>query len=79
MQRQRSSRKFEARPTGSMYSRAERMQPDFQRGTDAVTFLQEDGPEVGLVAAVEPVHSVEEEAEEEDIDNQNNIIMQYFQ
>ncbi|KAJ1081591.1 hypothetical protein NDU88_001770 [Pleurodeles waltl] len=44
-----------------------------------VPFLQEDGPDVGLVAAVEPVDSEEEEAEEEDIDNRNNIIMQYFQ
>ncbi|KAJ1163417.1 hypothetical protein NDU88_003875 [Pleurodeles waltl] len=44
-----------------------------------VPFLQEDGPDVGLVAAVEPVDSEEEEAEAEDIDNQNNIIMQYFQ
>ncbi|KAJ1092224.1 hypothetical protein NDU88_005336 [Pleurodeles waltl] len=34
-----------------------------------VPFLQEDGPDVGLVAAVEPVDSEEEEAEEEDIDN----------
>ncbi|KAJ1095804.1 hypothetical protein NDU88_000960 [Pleurodeles waltl] len=39
-----------------------------------VPFLQEDGPEGGLVAAVEPVDS-----EEEDIDNRNNIIHQYFQ
>ncbi|KAJ1156914.1 hypothetical protein NDU88_009631 [Pleurodeles waltl] len=31
--------------------------------------LQEDGPDGGLVAAVEPVDSKEEEAEEEDIDN----------
>ncbi|KAJ1124533.1 hypothetical protein NDU88_002984 [Pleurodeles waltl] len=44
-----------------------------------VPFLQEDGPDVGLVAAVEPVDSEEEEAEEEDIDNRNNIIMQDFQ
>ncbi|KAJ1114008.1 hypothetical protein NDU88_002248 [Pleurodeles waltl] len=44
-----------------------------------VTFLQEDGPAGGLVAAVEPVDSEDEEAEEEDIDNRNNIIMQYFQ
>ncbi|KAJ1098609.1 hypothetical protein NDU88_003716 [Pleurodeles waltl] len=44
-----------------------------------VPFLQEDGPARGLVAAVEPVDSEEEEAEEEDIDNRNNIIMQYFQ
>ncbi|KAJ1091234.1 hypothetical protein NDU88_004361 [Pleurodeles waltl] len=39
----------------------------------------EDGPDAGLVAAVEPVDSEEEEAEEEDVDNRNNIIMQYFQ
>ncbi|KAJ1216983.1 hypothetical protein NDU88_004581 [Pleurodeles waltl] len=44
-----------------------------------VPFLQDDGPDVGLVTAVEPVDSEEEEVEEEDIDNQNNIIMQYFQ
>ncbi|KAJ1201646.1 hypothetical protein NDU88_005452 [Pleurodeles waltl] len=44
-----------------------------------VPFLQEDGPTGGLVGAVEPVDSEEEEAEEEDIDNKNNIIMQYFQ
>ncbi|KAJ1190505.1 hypothetical protein NDU88_007243 [Pleurodeles waltl] len=42
-------------------------------------FLQEDGPDAGLVAAVEQVDSEEEEAEEEDIDNRNNIIMQYVQ
>ncbi|KAJ1219278.1 hypothetical protein NDU88_006847 [Pleurodeles waltl] len=40
-----------------------------------VPFLKEDGPDVGLVVAVEPVDSEEEEAEEEDIDNRNNIIM----
>ncbi|KAJ1152851.1 hypothetical protein NDU88_005625 [Pleurodeles waltl] len=44
-----------------------------------VPFLQEDGPDDGLVAAVETVDSEEEEAQEEDIDNRNNIIMQYFQ
>ncbi|KAJ1185459.1 hypothetical protein NDU88_002251 [Pleurodeles waltl] len=44
-----------------------------------VPFLQEDGPDAGLVAAVEPGDSEEEEAEEEDIANRNNIIMQYFQ
>ncbi|KAJ1217163.1 hypothetical protein NDU88_004758 [Pleurodeles waltl] len=44
-----------------------------------VPFLQEDGSDGGLVAAVEPVDSEEEEAEEEDIDNRNNIIIQYFQ
>ncbi|KAJ1128227.1 hypothetical protein NDU88_006606 [Pleurodeles waltl] len=36
----------------------------------------EDGPAGGLVAAVEPVDSGEEE---EDIDNSNNVIQQYFQ
>ncbi|KAJ1161943.1 hypothetical protein NDU88_002423 [Pleurodeles waltl] len=44
-----------------------------------VPFLQEDGPEGGLVVVVEPVVSEEEEAEEEDIDNRNNVIQQYFQ
>ncbi|KAJ1109612.1 hypothetical protein NDU88_006972 [Pleurodeles waltl] len=44
-----------------------------------VPFLQEDGPDAGLVASVEPVDSEEEETEEEDIDNRNNIIRQYFQ
>ncbi|KAJ1213845.1 hypothetical protein NDU88_001475 [Pleurodeles waltl] len=44
-----------------------------------VPFLQEDGPDGGLVAAVEPVDSEEEEGEEEDINNRNNIIRQYFQ
>ncbi|KAJ1129373.1 hypothetical protein NDU88_007744 [Pleurodeles waltl] len=39
-----------------------------------VPFLQEDGPVDGVVAAVEPVDSDEEEAEEEDI-----VIQQYFQ
>ncbi|KAJ1218709.1 hypothetical protein NDU88_006286 [Pleurodeles waltl] len=39
----------------------------------------EDGPDAALVAAVEPVDSQDEEAEEEDVDNRNNIIMQYFQ
>ncbi|KAJ1155649.1 hypothetical protein NDU88_008378 [Pleurodeles waltl] len=44
-----------------------------------VPFLQEDGPDGGLVAAVEPVDSEEDETEEEDVDNRNIIIMQYFQ
>ncbi|KAJ1122254.1 hypothetical protein NDU88_000752 [Pleurodeles waltl] len=44
-----------------------------------VPFLQKDGPAGGLVAAVEPVDSEEKEAEEEDIDNRNNVIQQYFQ
>ncbi|KAJ1088760.1 hypothetical protein NDU88_001915 [Pleurodeles waltl] len=44
-----------------------------------VPFLHEDGPEGGVVAAVEPVDSEEEEAEEEDIDNRNTVIQQYFQ
>ncbi|KAJ1129745.1 hypothetical protein NDU88_008111 [Pleurodeles waltl] len=34
-----------------------------------VPFLQEDGPDGGLVAAVELVDSEEEEEEEEDVDN----------
>ncbi|KAJ1164567.1 hypothetical protein NDU88_005003 [Pleurodeles waltl] len=40
---------------------------------------QEDEPGDGLVAAVEPVDSEEEEAEEEDVDKRSNIIQQYFQ
>ncbi|KAJ1157339.1 hypothetical protein NDU88_010053 [Pleurodeles waltl] len=43
-----------------------------------VPFLQEDGPDDGVVAAVEPVDSDEEEAEEEDIDNRESVIQQYF-
>ncbi|KAJ1161885.1 hypothetical protein NDU88_002365 [Pleurodeles waltl] len=39
----------------------------------------EDGPDGGVVAAVEPVDSEDEEAEEEDIDNRNSVILQYFQ
>ncbi|KAJ1112859.1 hypothetical protein NDU88_001120 [Pleurodeles waltl] len=46
---------------------------------EEVPFLQEDGPDGGLVAALERVDREEEEAEEEDLDNRNNIIMQYFQ
>ncbi|KAJ1199583.1 hypothetical protein NDU88_003417 [Pleurodeles waltl] len=49
--------------------------PNQQHGT--VPFLQEDEPGDGLVAAVGPVDSEEEEAEEEDIDNRTNIILQY--
>ncbi|KAJ1140458.1 hypothetical protein NDU88_006810 [Pleurodeles waltl] len=44
-----------------------------------VPFLQEDGPDGGVVAAVEPVDSDEEDAEEEDIDNRESVIQQYFQ
>ncbi|KAJ1124745.1 hypothetical protein NDU88_003194 [Pleurodeles waltl] len=44
-----------------------------------VPFLQEDGPDDGVVAAMEPVDSDEEEAEEEDIDNRDSVIQQYFQ
>ncbi|KAJ1125944.1 hypothetical protein NDU88_004357 [Pleurodeles waltl] len=44
-----------------------------------VPFQQEDGPDDGVVAAVEPVDSDEEEAEEEDIDNRDSVIQQYFQ
>ncbi|KAJ1178964.1 hypothetical protein NDU88_004203 [Pleurodeles waltl] len=43
-----------------------------------VPFLQEDGPDGGVVAAVEPVDSEEEEAEEEDIDNRDSVIQQYY-
>ncbi|KAJ1140450.1 hypothetical protein NDU88_006802 [Pleurodeles waltl] len=44
-----------------------------------VPFLQEDGPDGGVVAAVEPVESEEEEDEEDDIDKRNMVILQYFQ
>ncbi|KAJ1195924.1 hypothetical protein NDU88_005189 [Pleurodeles waltl] len=44
-----------------------------------VPFLQEDGPDGGVVAAVEPVESEEEEAQEDDIENRNTVIQQYFQ
>ncbi|KAJ1198424.1 hypothetical protein NDU88_002265 [Pleurodeles waltl] len=44
-----------------------------------VPFLQEDGPDGGVVAAVEPVESEEEEDEEDDIDNRSTVILQYFQ
>ncbi|KAJ1202018.1 hypothetical protein NDU88_005821 [Pleurodeles waltl] len=44
-----------------------------------VPFLQEDGPDGGVVAAVEPVDSEDEEAEEEDINNRDSVIQQYFQ
>ncbi|KAJ1114299.1 hypothetical protein NDU88_002538 [Pleurodeles waltl] len=43
-----------------------------------VPFLQEDGPDEGVVAAVEPVDSEDEEAEE-NINNRNTVIHQYFQ
>ncbi|KAJ1160942.1 hypothetical protein NDU88_001431 [Pleurodeles waltl] len=44
-----------------------------------VPFLQEDGPEGGVVATVEPVDSEEVKAEEEEIDNRKPVIHQYFQ
>ncbi|KAJ1199090.1 hypothetical protein NDU88_002928 [Pleurodeles waltl] len=44
-----------------------------------VPFLLEDEPCDGLVSAVKPVDSEEEEAEEEDVDSRTNIILQYFQ
>ncbi|KAJ1129344.1 hypothetical protein NDU88_007715 [Pleurodeles waltl] len=44
-----------------------------------VPFLQEDGPDGSVVAAVEPVDSEDEEAEEEDMDNRNTVILKYFQ
>ncbi|KAJ1090578.1 hypothetical protein NDU88_003708 [Pleurodeles waltl] len=40
---------------------------------------QEDGTDDGVVPAVEPLDSDEEEAEEEDIDNRDSVIQQYFQ
>ncbi|KAJ1150309.1 hypothetical protein NDU88_003104 [Pleurodeles waltl] len=54
----------------------------FDCATIQVPFQQEDGPDGGVVAAVEPVEPVdsdEEEAEEEDIDNRESVIQQYFQ
>ncbi|KAJ1215276.1 hypothetical protein NDU88_002885 [Pleurodeles waltl] len=44
-----------------------------------VPFLLEDGPDGGVVAAVEPVDSEDEEAEELDIGNRDSVILQYFQ
>ncbi|KAJ1216536.1 hypothetical protein NDU88_004137 [Pleurodeles waltl] len=44
-----------------------------------VPFLQEDGPDGGVVAAVAPADSEDEEAEEEDMDNRNTVILQCFQ
>ncbi|KAJ1170459.1 hypothetical protein NDU88_002336 [Pleurodeles waltl] len=44
-----------------------------------VPFLQEDGPDGGVVAAVEPVDSDEVEAEEKDMQNRDSVIQQYFQ
>ncbi|KAJ1150292.1 hypothetical protein NDU88_003087 [Pleurodeles waltl] len=44
-----------------------------------VPFLQEDGPDGGVVAAVEPVDSEDEEAEEEAMNNSDSVIQQYFQ
>ncbi|KAJ1126122.1 hypothetical protein NDU88_004531 [Pleurodeles waltl] len=41
-----------------------------------VAFLQEDGPDGGVVTAVEPVDSDEEE---KDIDNRDSVIQQYLQ
>ncbi|KAJ1170117.1 hypothetical protein NDU88_001998 [Pleurodeles waltl] len=47
--------------------------------TSQVPFLQEDGPDGGVVAAVEPVESEEEEDDGEDTDNRDTVIQQYFQ
>ncbi|KAJ1097843.1 hypothetical protein NDU88_002959 [Pleurodeles waltl] len=44
-----------------------------------VPFLQDDGPDGGVVAAVEPVDSDEDEAEEEDMQNGDSVIQQNFQ
>ncbi|KAJ1143707.1 hypothetical protein NDU88_010012 [Pleurodeles waltl] len=42
--------------------------------TSQVPFLQEDGPDGGVVAAVEPAESEEEEDEEDDTDNRDTVI-----
>ncbi|KAJ1114333.1 hypothetical protein NDU88_002571 [Pleurodeles waltl] len=44
-----------------------------------VPFLQEDGPDGGVVAAVEPVESEKEEDDGDDTDNRDTVIQQYFQ
>ncbi|KAJ1207502.1 hypothetical protein NDU88_002893 [Pleurodeles waltl] len=44
-----------------------------------VPFLQKDGPDGGVVAAVEPVDNEDEEAEEEDMYNRDSVIQQHFQ
>ncbi|KAJ1165126.1 hypothetical protein NDU88_005555 [Pleurodeles waltl] len=44
-----------------------------------VPILQEDDPDDGVVAAVEPVDSDEDEGEEEENDNRESVIQQYFQ
>ncbi|KAJ1182066.1 hypothetical protein NDU88_007261 [Pleurodeles waltl] len=43
-----------------------------------VPFLQEDAPDGGVVAAVEPVESEEEEDDGDDTDNRDTVIQQYF-
>ncbi|KAJ1134284.1 hypothetical protein NDU88_000737 [Pleurodeles waltl] len=43
-----------------------------------VPFLQEDGPDGGVVAAVEPVESEEEEDDGDETDNRDRVIAQYF-
>ncbi|KAJ1131365.1 hypothetical protein NDU88_009702 [Pleurodeles waltl] len=52
---------------------------DVDVGHAGVPFLQEDEAGDGRVAAVEPVDSEEDEAEDEDVDNRTAIIQQYFQ
>ncbi|KAJ1164961.1 hypothetical protein NDU88_005391 [Pleurodeles waltl] len=44
-----------------------------------VPFLQEDGRDGGVVAAVEPEESDEEEDDGAETDNRDRIIEQYFQ
>ncbi|KAJ1181970.1 hypothetical protein NDU88_007169 [Pleurodeles waltl] len=51
----------------------------FHECADGVFGRPEDGPDGGVVAAVEPMDSEDEEAEEEDMDNRNSVIQQYFQ
>ncbi|KAJ1143698.1 hypothetical protein NDU88_010003 [Pleurodeles waltl] len=41
--------------------------------------VPEADPDDGVVAAVEPVDSNEDEAEEEENDNRESVIQQYFQ
>ncbi|KAJ1193917.1 hypothetical protein NDU88_003213 [Pleurodeles waltl] len=44
-----------------------------------VPFLQEEETGDAPVAAVDPVDSEDEEAEDEDVDNRTSVIRQYFQ
>ncbi|KAJ1081477.1 hypothetical protein NDU88_001659 [Pleurodeles waltl] len=50
-----------------------------RKSCHSMNVQMEDGPDGGVGAAVEPVDSEDKEAEEEDIDNRNTVIQQYFQ